>query len=354
MADEKTSAALQGGASGAAAGSAAGPWGAAIGGVVGAGLGLFGASQADKQAKAAQKAAQERYDRMMAELDALGVPSIEAQKYVLTDPQLKGLLVPESEQALAPIESEMADVSVDPRLKQAQLQALQSIQERGEGGLTPEDMMQIRQTRQEIAGQMANQDANIIQNLQQRGMGGSGAELAMRQAGGQQALSQASNEADRLAAMQYNAKMQAIQQAGAMAGSMGEQEFGQEAQKASAQDALSRFNQQNLMDINQRNVGGRNQAQASNLAMEQQLEGIRAANRNEQARHAASLVGQDYQNKLEKVKLRAGYLGDAAKRDTESGATQAKNTTALYSGLGDIFKSVGSAYDSYQQDKSKA
>jgi len=147
--------------------------------------------------------------------------------------------------------------------------------------------------------------------------------------------------------MQYNARMQALQQAGAMAGSMGQQEFAQDAQKAAAMDAMSRFNLENQMGIQQRNVAGRNMAQASNLATQQRLGEIATANRNQEAIHRAGLAQQTFQNQLQKAGLMGGVAVPFAKMQSDAGANQAANTMAMWSGIGSAIGGAGQGVAKY-------
>ena len=318
----------------------------AIAGGLGAATNLIGSSKANEAAKKAQAAQDAAYARIVAQLEAIGVPSIEAQEIVLNDPQLVGELVPEMLPEVEALQSSMADVGTDPRLKQAQMDALSAIQERTTG-LTPQDMIAMRQTKDAIAGQLQSQDANILQNMQQRGLGGSGMELMMRQGSGQSAQRQASEEADRLAAQQYAARMGALEQAGSMAGNLRSQDFGEQSAKASASDAMSKFNLQNKMGITASNIGARNQAQAANLSQKQILEGIRAGNRNQEEMTNKALIDQDYQNRLNKVKILTGAQTEQANAAAKAGATQAANTQGLWSSLGQSITGVGSAIADY-------
>jgi len=353
MADTKSdtvSGAGQGAATGAALGSVVPGVGTAIGAGVGAVVGglssYFGSKSASKKAKAAEAEARRLYEEQRQMWMSLGLPDKEASMYALENLTSAGVLVPESEKDLGQLQSQMEDIQGDPRLKQAQMDALASIQARSQG-LTPEDLIQIRKTRQDISGQLANQDANIVQNLQQRGMGGSGVELAMRQAGGQRALAQASDDADSLAAMQYNARMQALQQAGAMAGSMGQQEFAQDAQKAAAMDAMSRFNMDNQMGRQQRNVAGRNMAQAANQANEQRIRDANTGFRHDEAKNKANWGQQNFLNQVMKLQGATGQTGNFAKLISDSGANKAANETAMYNAFGDAFKGVATAAGKY-------
>lgn len=313
---------------------------------------LIGGSQTNKQAKRAEAAARAIYDERMAKLAALNIPTIEAQKIVLQDPELAGILAPQLEAQAEQLESQLAGIEVDPRLKRAQMDALSSIQERTTG-LTPEDIIQIQNTRRDIAGDMRAQDANIVQNLEQRGLGGAGIEVAMRQAGGQRAQSQASDEADRLAQMQYNAKMGALQQAGSMAGQLRGQEFGEKQTTASAADAIAQFNLANRMGVSGRNIDRANQAQAGNLAQKQRLVDIRAGNTNQAEIHNKGLIQQDFQNKLQIEGIRGGVATNQANLAMQTGANQVANTSGMWGGISDVFSGAGKAYLDYTKPEKK-
>lgn len=318
--------------------------------VAGAAANIYGSQQANKQAKAAQAEATRIYNERMAKLDALNIPTIEAQKIVLQDPELAGILAPQLEAQAEQLESQLAGIEVDPRLKRAQMDALSSIQERTTG-LTPEDIIQIQNTRRDIAGDMRVQDANIVQNLQQRGLGGAGIEVAMRQAGGQRTQSQASDEADRLAQMQYNARMGALQQAGSMAGQLRGQEFGEKQTTASAADAIAQFNLANRMGVSGRNIDRANQAQASNLAQKQRLADIRAGNANQAEIHNKGLQQTYYQNQMQKENALGGISGNIADMTMKGGANQAANTMAMWGGISDAISGAGQAGAGYFNKK---
>jgi hypothetical protein len=65
--------------------------------------------------------------------------------------------------------------------------------------------------------------------------------------------------------------LQALGQTGGMASGIENQSFGEQAAKASANDQMNRFNTQNQVAMQQRNIGAQNQAQAGNLANAQQI-----------------------------------------------------------------------------------
>ncbi len=131
----------------------------------------------------------------------------------------------------------------DPALRSAQIAALRRIQSEGtEGGLG----LQSRVALNEAAGNVAQRERGsreaIVQNMAMRGNRGGGAELAAN-------LMNQQGSADRNAAFGARAASDARQralaataQSGELAGGVRGQDWGEGAQRAGAQDALSRFN----------------------------------------------------------------------------------------------------------------
>lgn len=344
MANEQEIGTLLGAGTGAAIG---GPAGIGIGASLGGALGsIFGdGDDTSEEALAEQK---RQYNEMVARLNVIGVPSIEAQKIILTDPQLVGELIPEMQEEAKQLASQMTNVQVDPRLKQAQMDSLVAIQERTTG-LTPEDEIAIRKVREDISGQAASQDADIIRNLQQRGLGGAGAELAMRQANSQSAQRQAAEEADILAAMQYQARMQALDQAGSMAGNLRSQEYGEKSTQAQALDNMSKFNLANQMNVSQQNVNARNAAQAANLAQRQSLESARAGNRNQEEINNKGLQQTYFSNQIAKATGQNNMQAQMNAANMQAAQNQAANNAARTSGLTQAIMGGAQAYGNYQQ-----
>lgn len=134
------------------------------------------------------------------------------------------------------------NVSEDPRLKDYQMTALQRLQEMGGGGETPEDRAAALRARNQAAQYEKSQRDALMQNFAQRGAGGSGMELAQQlaaQQGGANRLNEAS--VNQAATAQQRA-LQAIQQSGQLASNVRGQEYGQQADRARAHDAIDQLN----------------------------------------------------------------------------------------------------------------
>lgn len=191
--------------------------------LVGSIAGMFGQEQEKEQGKKLTAAE-------LARLDALGIPP-------------PTHLVPEQ---LGTPEAAVAD----PRLQQALFAALNKMQQWGTGTLTTEDKMALSLAEDEAArrGQIAQR--GIEQQMQARGQGGQGAELAMKQQ-----AAQSGQEAAYRAGLQNmlsarDRAFQATSQGASLASSMSQQDLARK-------QALDR--------IAAANAGARQHAQQYNL-----------------------------------------------------------------------------------------
>jgi len=301
---------------------------------------LIGASAANKISKRAMAQQKAIHDEMMARLNAIGIPAIEAQRIMLKDPQLAAELVPELAGELAQVNTAMGDLQADPELKGMQMDALSGIQQRAEGGLTPEDVIELNAIRRDATAGLKGQDASIMQNMEQRGLGGAGAELQQRMMAKQDAERAASEAGDRQAAQNYAAKMAALQQMGNVSTQMRGQDFGEQSQVASAKDAMAQFNVANR----QRDIDRSNVAQAGNLSNQQNIMNAATGNRNQEQIHNKGLHQQKFNNEMAKATGQNALSQNLSNAAGQSGANQAANTSNMWSGIG---SAVGGAAQMY-------
>lgn len=194
--------------------------------------------------------------------------------------------------------SEAGAVSADPALQSAQMNALSKLKQIEDmGGLTLEDQAAQKQIMDRVAQQEAAQRNQISNQMQARGTGGSGAELAM-QLQNQQGAAERGNEAGLNTAAQAQKRYyDSIMGRGQLAGQIRSQGFGEQMQAAQARDAMARYNQ---------------------------------ASREKAKYYNAGLPQQAYQNKMGQAQL---YLQGAQPVAGNYGQG-ARDTQGLYSGLG--------------------
>lgn len=299
---------------------------------------IIGGVMANNQSKKAQAAFSAASAEAVASLMAVGIPSIEAQQIVLQNPQLVGQLVPELQQNMEQANSEMGDISVSPEYKQAQEHALDKLINMGDTPFTQQEQIDQAQLRREAQGVAEQGRASVLSNAQQRGVGGSGLEFAMNQAAQQQTQNALANQSESKMAQAEQRVLDSILSGGQLGGQIRAQEFGEQSDKARAQDIINQFNTANKLNVQAQNVGAKNNAQQINLQAKQSIENQRAGNLNAQEQYNKGLIQQDYENRLAKAQgianAKMGAAGTAYQGSLAGAANKAAMGQAIGSGLG--------------------
>ena len=171
--------------------------------------------------------------------------------------------------------SAMENVATDPRLQAAQMSALQGLQDRSQSGYDATDRAAMAEAQMAAARQEQGQRGAIMQNMQARGMGGSGAELAAQLANQQGSANRMSATAGNIAGEGRQRALQAMMQSGQMAGQMQGADFNRQAQIAQARDQISQFNTTNNNKVQAQNNAMINQARMAN---QQGRQGVASGN----------------------------------------------------------------------------
>jgi hypothetical protein len=319
----------------------------AIGGIIGGSalLGQLGGQYlANQQAGALQSS--NRLQALAGLAQAMNRPptigELELERYGTPEQyQLAGTLSPE---ALS--ETELRRILASPEYLQSQEDVLRQYQELTGEGLSAIERAAIAEIQNEIATQERGQREAILQNMAQRGMSGSGAELAANLLAQQQASQTASLEGQRIAAQGQQARLQALGNVAQLGGQLGQTEYERALNQATAQDVINQFNVQN-----------RNLAQAQNLAQRQALENMNVEQRNRIAQANIDLANQQLtQNVINRPLAQyglqsqytsgiAGALGGQAQSQAQQAMTQYQTQAGLLgSGLQTGGTLVGAMY----------
>lgn len=261
----------------------------------------------------------------------LQAPSLKDQSLDLEQYLSQGELNPMLEGALQQEASGMANIQTDPRLKNAQLDALARMEKIGaSGGMDDLAKAQMFEARNNASAEANAQNMAIQENMARRGMGGGGLELLQKMTSNQ-------NANQRLASSDMNANAQAqaraldaIMNQGNLAGQMNTQDFNQKSQQAQAQDAINQFNIQNSQNVQARNVASKNNAQATNLQNRQNLSNQNVDLKNQQQQYNKELLQTQFGNKKDIAALKSGAYGQAADQATQ----RANATKAMWGGIG--------------------
>jgi hypothetical protein len=275
--------------------------------------------------KNAGKSEMEKSNKLMqdniARLEAIGIPTIEAQKIALSSPELVGQLQAEF---LGP--SAFQEVQEDPRLKSAQLSALEEMTQIAKTGLGAEDRAALNEIRRQASGMAQAQKASTMQQMQERGLADSGSNLIAQLLAGQSASDMASQQGDRLASQASSARRQALGQQADLATRMSQQQIALAGQKASAADVINQFNTQNKQGVN-----------AQNLMSKQNIANQQNAIKNQQEMYNKGLIQQDFQNKMAKATGVTGQQASLASMyGQQAGAAaqgQASQNAAILGGI---------------------
>ena len=309
------------------------PWIAAVAGAAG----QLGSSviAANEQANAREQALS-LAQQSVNDLNAIGVPPEQAMQITLQKMQSAGMLTPELEQAITQGNTELKNISTDPRLQDAQMQALDELRQRGAGGYTVADRAALQQGLDQVNAQERGNRQAIMQDMAARGMSGSGAQLASELSNQQNAAQNANQVGLGVAGQGYNNAMQALAQSGQLAGQMQNTSFGQQAQVASAQDVINRMNTQAQQQAQAANVQAQNAAQQWNLANQQNISNANTGLANEQEMYNKNLAQQNFQNQLGLAQAKAGARAGQAQTALGSANSLANTIAGAGAGMGQI------------------
>lgn len=307
------------------------PWLAAV---AGGGAQLGAAAIAANQQSQSRDAAMSLINQSVTDLKAIGVPDADALKISLQKYSSAGLLTPEMEQNILQDPSQLNGISTDPRLADAQSNALDSLRQVGQGGFTLADKAALQKSLDAANTQeKGNRDA-ILQNAAEKGASTGGGTLAAELMGNQGGATLANNAALTTAGTGYDRALQALQAGGQLAGQQQSTQFGQKAQVASAQDAINAMNTQAKQATQGYNVGAANSAQQYNLNNAQNISNANTGVANQQAKDNSQAVQQAYQDSLAKGQALAGARSGAAQTTLVGGQQAAATTAGIGAGVG--------------------
>lgn len=159
----------------------------------------------------------------------------------------------------------------DPEAVNAQYAALDQLQEWGKGGLTATDMANMNQSQMNNAqAERASREAYMNQ-LQQRGMGGSGAELAGVMSGMQGQMNANAQEAIAMQVAAQERALRATEGAGNLSSGIRGSSFSEAYNRGSVWDEFNRGNTDYQRDLQQRNVETANEQERARVAGSESL-----------------------------------------------------------------------------------
>lgn len=304
--------------------------------------GLIGNELSRGDRTAAENARKEALS-MFANIQA---PSVQDQLLDLQEYQSTGTYNPLLEQLVNLGPSAQENIQLDPRLRAEQMSALEQIAGMASGQPQAGDMAGFEIARRNAAAEDQAKQNQILQEMQMRGQGGSGAELMAR-------LKSSQSSADRLqqadlaqAQAMQQAKLQALAQQASMASNLRNQDYGQEKDLSSARDTIAAFNAQNAQAVGGRNTNSSNEGQRLNLQNQQNTANMNTQLQNQQQINNKGLLQNQFGNQMQLAGAKAGQYGGMA----QDAQQRAANTAGMYAGIG---QGVGGLINAYNKPEEK-
>lgn len=270
--------------------------------------------------KSANDRAEMIQDRNFQDWMNLNIPNPEEQKIALQKFVSTGEMSPVMQHAISQSPSEFQKIVTNPAYQGAQNKALSQLSQIGEeGGLRLQDKVALQDARIQAQTRERSQRQGIADEMARRGGGNNGFGVAARLSGISSSADRESQAGLQTASDAQNRALQAIMGAGNLAGQYRSQDFGEQAQKASAADRINAFNTANLRDVNAANVGAENYSNEYNLKNKQRISDSNTQLANVQEQHNKGLVQQQYENQLSKLRGATGQSNEVAKTDQRGG-----------------------------------
>ena len=149
--------------------------------------------------------------------------------------------------------SALEGLEADPRFSAAELKSLEMLEQMSDEGLTATDRADLAKIQGGANRNLRGQMGAIKQNMQSRGISGSGLDIMSQQNAAQSAAERQAYSDLEVAAQGQSRRERATMDLGALGSQLSQQDYNREAQKAMAQDAISRFNTQNTNRANEVN-----------------------------------------------------------------------------------------------------
>lgn len=293
---------------------------------------------------------QSAYQQAVAALQAAVPPNLQNMVPQLALQMVQGTMTPAQASAAVQAQSVANGITPDPQAVQAQSTALSQLQQvASSGGMTAMDKAQLQDMNNQVNAQNVGRQGAIAQQMQSQGVGGSGADLAARLAAGQTANETAGQNAVTVAGNAQARALQAMQAAGNLGSNIQQENFGEDLQKAQAQNQINQFNTQNQQATALTNA---NNTQAANLANFNTANTVAGTNTNIQntqnllpLQTAVTQQNLNEQNAQGQSTALQNEGANSTKLGTQEAAGTANAIGALASNAPAIASGIGNAYD---------
>lgn len=267
--------------------------------------------------------------------NAIKLPDTEQEKLNLEQFQEGQKLTPEQQQVrqLA-MQDELQNINLDPRLRQTQMNALETLSKIAGSGFTPDELNAMQQQRDAREGDLTSKLKQLQQNQEMRGVANSDMALAQRMMEAQGSANRGAQEARDMQAQAFRRSLDAITQGGNLAGNIEGTDYARGADLASALRGREMTNLQNQVNIEGNNVDRFNRALESNVGRANQTLDKNVALRNDEQQFNKGLAEKNFQRQLQLTGGKAGAAQGVANLYQDNANRTASKFAGIGSGIG--------------------
>jgi hypothetical protein len=240
------------------------------------------------------------------------------------------------------------EINRDPRFKSAMTKGLDDLRAVAEGGFSVADQAAMEEIRRRVATEERGQREALLQRAQERGVGGSGLEMASALQSQQDMADRRALENLMTAARGEERRVGASQAAAGLGSQFRGQEFGEAKAMDDADRLINQFNAQMRMRQAEGDTNREMAARQRNVGERQRLSDMNTQGRYQAALRNKALMQQKFDNEMRKGEgMMAGYGGKSGAK----AADMDRKYRLLGGGLGGAGNILGDYFTAQRKQK---
>lgn len=309
-------------------------------------INIAGGIAANEAGRGDREAATKQMDDIQNMYRNIKLPTIEEQKLDLARYGEGQLLNNKQDQAeQLSMQDNLQNINLDPRLKQTQMNALETLQKISGNGFTPEELNASQQQRDAREGDLTSKLKQLQQQQDMRGVGNSDMALAQRMMEAQGSANRGAADARDLQAQAFKRSLDAVTQGANLAGNMDATDYSRQAQLAGNLNNREMTNLNQRANVNSSNVDRFNAALSSNVNRLNKVGDANTNLSNEQQVSNKGLIRQSFLDQMTLTGAKAGTNKDMANMNNANAARTAGQITGVASGIGSGLMAMGKPSD---------
>lgn len=268
----------------------------------------------------------------------INIPDIESQK---VNPALYNagaqMVAREATPEQLAMQDNLQNISLDPRLKDTQMSALETLKQIAGAGFTPDELAGLTSQRGKREADLTSQLKGINQQQQMRGIASSDAGLAEKLLAAQAGANRTAEEARALEAQGFKRSLDAISQGANLAGNIDNTDYTRQAALAQNLNNRELVNLNQRANVNNSNVDRFNKALEYNLNRTNTVDDKNVATSNNAQAYNKELLQNQFNNTMTLAGAKSGVATGQANMYNQQADRTAGKYAGIGAGLGEMF-----------------